>query len=66
MGEDSFLSEPVKFDDHCMDAMRYAIWGITSRFGFATARPLPTEPIKTLNFGNEGINDKVLSRWMRV
>lgn len=33
------MSEPVKFNDHLMDAMRYAIYGITERFGFATARP---------------------------
>ena len=33
------LSEPVKFNDHLMDAMRYAIYGITERFGFPTARP---------------------------
>jgi len=33
------LSEPIKFNDHLMDAMRYAIYGITERFGFATARP---------------------------
>lgn len=33
------LSEPVKFNDHLMDAMRYAIYGMTERFGFATARP---------------------------
>jgi len=33
------LSEPIKFNDHLMDAMRYAIYGMTERFGFATARP---------------------------
>ncbi len=48
-GEDSFLSEPVKYNDHCVDAMRYAIWGITSRYGFPTQRPRPTEAIKSLN-----------------
>ncbi len=32
------LSEPVKLRDHLMDAMRYAIFGITERYGFATAR----------------------------
>ncbi len=35
----NILSEPVKLRDHLMDAMRYAIYGITERFGFATARP---------------------------
>lgn len=33
------LTEPIKFNDHLMDAMRYAIYGMTERFGFATARP---------------------------
>ena len=33
------MSEPVKFNDHLMDAMRYAVYGITERFGFPTVRP---------------------------
>lgn len=33
------LSEPIKFNDHLVDAMRYGIYGMTERFGFATARP---------------------------
>lgn len=33
------ISEPVKFNDHLVDDMRYLIFGITERFGFATARP---------------------------
>ncbi len=33
------LTEPIKFNDHLMDAMRYAIYGITERYGFATASP---------------------------
>lgn len=36
--EGNILSEPVKYNDHLMDAMRYAIFGITERYGFATAR----------------------------
>lgn len=63
-GEDMFIDEPVKYNDHCIDAMRYAIWGITSRFGFATARPRSSEPIKSLNFG-ETVKNKILDRWMR-
>lgn len=39
------LSEPIKFNDHLMDAMRYAIYGMTERFGFATARPGSDKPI---------------------
>ena len=62
-GEDVFIAEPVKYNDHAVDAMRYAIWGITSRFGFATARPRPTEPIKSLDFG--GSRNKVIDRWLR-
>ena len=33
------IAEPIKFRDHLMDAMRYGIYGMTERFGFATARP---------------------------
>ncbi len=33
------INEPVKFHDHLMDAMRYAIYGIMERFGFPTQRP---------------------------
>jgi hypothetical protein len=66
MGEESFLAEPVKFNDHAMDAMRYAIWGLVSRFGFPTARPRSSEPIKSLTFPNEdNINQKILDRWMK-
>lgn len=61
-GGEAFLPEPVKFNDHLVDAMRYAVWGITSRFGFATARPHSTEPIKSLTFGDEKNN--ILSRWL--
>lgn len=62
--EDAFLDEPVKFKDHTCDAFRYAIWGITSRFGFATARPRNSEPIKSLTFAGDERN-KVLDRWLR-
>lgn len=31
--------EPVKFNDHAMDAFRYALYGMASRYGFATAAP---------------------------
>ncbi len=47
------LPEPIKYNDHLLDAMRYAIWGITSRYGFATARPRSLTPIKTLHFGSD-------------
>jgi phage terminase large subunit len=60
-----FMPEPVKFNDHAVDAMRYAIWGLTERYGFATARPIATEPIKSLTFGNSGSNSRVLDRWLR-
>lgn len=33
------LEEPVKFRDHLMDDMRYGIYGMTERYGFATAKP---------------------------
>lgn len=61
--EDSFLDEPVKFHDHACDAFRYAIWGITSRFGFPTQRPRSLEPIQTLHFEGKGTN-RILERWL--
>ncbi len=33
------ISEPIKFNDHLVDAMRYGIYGMTERYGFATAAP---------------------------
>ena len=42
--EGNILSEPVKLRDHLMDAMRYAIFGITERYGFATLRPGGDKP----------------------
>ena len=62
-GDDTFLPEPTKFNDHLVDAMRYAVWGLTERFGFATQRPRATEPIKALTF--EGSGNKILERWLR-
>lgn len=59
-----FLPEPVKFNDHAADAWRYAIWGITSRFGFATARPRSTEPISSLTLPDRTQKNKILDRWM--
>jgi phage terminase large subunit len=44
------LPEPVKYNDHLVDAMRYAIWGLTERFGFATRRPGGVKTIHTLTF----------------
>jgi phage terminase large subunit len=64
VGGEAFLPEPVKHNDHLMDAMRYAIWGITERFGFATQRPRPMEPIRSLTFPGQERN-KVLERWIR-
>lgn len=37
------LEEPVKFRDHTCDAFRYAVYGITERYGFATADPMAGE-----------------------
>jgi phage terminase large subunit len=63
-GSESFLAEPVKYNDHLMDAFRYAIWGLTSRYGWATQRPKNLEAIKSLTFGEMGVNNKVLDRWL--
>ncbi len=43
--DENVLTEPVKFNDHLMDAMRYAIYGITERYGFATAMPGGDRPM---------------------
>lgn len=50
--EGNILSEPAKLRDHLMDAMRYAIFGITERYGFATLRPGSDRPKtkKSLSF----------------
>ncbi len=58
------LDDPFKLEDDTMDAGRYGTLGVTERFGFATARPRPTEPIKSLTFAGQGVN-KILDRWMR-
>jgi phage terminase large subunit len=50
---EKFIAEPIKVNDHALDAARYAIWGITERYGFATRRPMTTEPIKTLHFSKQ-------------
>lgn len=41
----NILSEPVKLHDHLMDTMRYGIFGITERYGFATVRPGDRKPL---------------------
>lgn len=38
------FEDPVKYNDHAMDAMRYAVYGMVDRFGFATARPEARKP----------------------
>jgi len=63
-GNGGLLDEPFKLEDDTMDAARYGVMGITERFGFATARPRPTEPIKSLTFEEKDSN-KVLNRWMK-
>ncbi len=47
---ESFLPEPVKVNDHLVDALRYAIYGMTERYGFATRRPVSQGSIQTLHF----------------
>lgn len=37
------LEEPVKFNDHLMDCLRYGVHGLVERFGFATRAPEPEE-----------------------
>jgi hypothetical protein len=37
------LDEPVGSADHLVGAMRYAVYGLVDRFGFATARPRETK-----------------------
>jgi len=59
------LDEPAKIEDDTIDSGRYGTLGITERYGFATQRPRATEPIKTLDFGDENTGNKVLDRWMR-
>ena len=58
------LEEPLKLQDDTIDAGRYGMMGLVSRFGFATARPMPSEPIKSLDFGG-GTGNRILDRWLR-
>ncbi len=37
---------------HNCDSFRYAVFGLTERWGFATRRPMETKPIQTLHFNN--------------
>lgn len=39
------LEDPVKYNDHTMDAMRFGVYGLVSRFGFATAMPFSREKV---------------------
>ena len=58
------LDEPVKIEDDTMDAGRYGTMGLVARYGFATQRPRPVEPIKSLTFGDK-VRNKILDRWLR-
>jgi phage terminase large subunit len=53
-----FIPEPIKYNDHAVDAARYGIWGITERYGFSTQRPHPTKPISTLTFNDNAPTNK--------
>ena len=33
------IPEPIKFNDHLVDDIRYVIFGMTEKYGFATAKP---------------------------
>lgn len=50
MKDGTILTEPVKFNDHAIDAARYAAWGLIERFGQATNRSFNTKPLSTLRF----------------
>lgn len=45
-----FLPEPVKYNDHAVDAWMYGQYGITERYGFATAKPAQAQPVEALHF----------------
>jgi phage terminase large subunit len=62
--DDAFLPEPVKYNDHAVDAMRYAVWGVVSRFGFPTQQKRSDGPIESLTFGGKARN-KILDRWLK-
>ncbi len=47
------IPEPVKFNDDCLDAARYVVFGITERYGFATRRPGVSKAIETLTWGEQ-------------
>jgi len=37
--DNNVLKDPVKHNDHLMSAMRFGVYGLVSRFGFATSTP---------------------------
>ncbi|MCP8305335.1 MAG: PBSX family phage terminase large subunit [archaeon] len=43
------LEEPLKYMDHTMDAMRFGVYGLVTRFGFATAVPSSTTSINSFS-----------------
>ncbi len=64
-GEEGYLSEPVKLNDHLVDCLRYARWGLMERYGMgAVHRAGEVKVIHTLESqGNS--NKSVLDRWMK-
>ncbi|KKK74680.1 hypothetical protein LCGC14_2881370, partial [marine sediment metagenome] len=42
------LEEPIKYNDHFCDAMRFGVYGLVSRFGFATSAPTAGSVIHSL------------------
>jgi len=42
--EGNILPDPIRFNDHLMGPFRWAVFGITERYGFATLRPGGDKP----------------------
>ncbi len=51
-GVRTVTEDPVKRNDHLMDAFRYGTWGLVSRYGYATAAPSTGSKI-------HGFDDKI-------
>ena len=52
------LEEPIKYNDHFCDAMRFGVYGLVSRFGFATSIPTAGSVIHSLK--KEKVSSSVL------
>ena len=47
---EGYMTEPVKYNDHGVDSMRYAAFGMAQRYGLLTSAPPQEAVVSTLTF----------------